>query len=137
MSSTFASIGQFDYLFLHLDLSLLTLTRWFALIRIWSPWLAPRQGKTRFGLDNPGVMCSFLSLEGKHLVLLAISGVDDVMTLFTSDSDGNVVLRVCCCFLTIRPATTDITRFEMTAPVTLSPGCLLVLGMILSLQTLQ
>jgi hypothetical protein len=29
------------------------------------------------------------------LVLLAISGVDDVMTLFTSDSEGNVVLHVC------------------------------------------
>ena len=40
-------------------------------------------------------MCSFLSLSGKHLVLLAISGVDDVMTLFTSDAEGNVVLRVC------------------------------------------
>lgn len=40
-------------------------------------------------------MCSFLSLTGKHLVLLAISGVDDVMTLFTSDADGNVVLHVC------------------------------------------
>jgi hypothetical protein len=39
-------------------------------------------------------MCSFMSLTGKHLVLLAISGVDDVMTLFTSDSEGNVVLHV-------------------------------------------
>lgn len=39
-------------------------------------------------------MCSFLSLTGKHLVLLAISGVEDVMTLFTSDSEGNVVLHV-------------------------------------------
>lgn len=40
-------------------------------------------------------MCSFLSVTGKHLVLLAISGVEDVMTLFTSDSEGNVVLHVC------------------------------------------
>ena len=40
-------------------------------------------------------MCSFLSLTGKHLVLLAISGVEDVMTLFTSDSEGNVILHVC------------------------------------------
>jgi hypothetical protein len=39
-------------------------------------------------------MCSFLSTGGKHLVLLGISGVDDVMTLFTSDNQGNVVLRV-------------------------------------------
>ncbi|PVH88182.1 glycoside hydrolase family 36 protein [Cadophora sp. DSE1049] len=69
-------------------------SRWFALVRIWSPWLAPRQGKSVFGLDKEAVMCSFLSLTGKHLVLLAITGVDDVMTLFTSDNDGNVVLHI-------------------------------------------
>ncbi|KAG4439088.1 hypothetical protein IFR05_005430 [Cadophora sp. M221] len=69
-------------------------SRWFALVRIWSPWLAPRQGKSVFGLDKEAVMCSFLSLTGKHLVLLAITGVEDVMTLFKSDSDGNVVLHI-------------------------------------------
>jgi hypothetical protein len=73
---------------------LLTLLRWFALIRIWSPWLAPRQGKSTFGLDKEAVMCSFLSLTGKHLVLMGISGVGDVMTLFKNDSDGNVVIHV-------------------------------------------
>jgi len=75
-------------------MSLLIIGRWFALVRIWTPWLAPRQGKTQFGLDKEAIMCSFLSLQGKHLVLLGISGVDDVMTVFTSDSEGNVVLRV-------------------------------------------
>lgn len=69
-------------------------SRWFALVRIWSPWLAPRQGKDHFGLDKEAVMCSFLSTTGKHLVLLAISGVDDVMTMFTSDNDGNVVIHI-------------------------------------------
>jgi hypothetical protein len=73
----------------------LTIPRWFALVRIWTPWLAPRQGKGQFGLDKEAVLCSFLSLTGKHLVLLGISGVDDVMTLFTNDNEGNVVLRVC------------------------------------------
>ena len=38
-------------------------------------------------------MCSFLSKSGKHLVLLAISGIDDVMTLFTS-VEGSVNLKV-------------------------------------------
>ncbi|TGO35100.1 hypothetical protein BHYA_0170g00120 [Botrytis hyacinthi] len=70
------------------------LARWFALIRIWTPWLAPRQGKTRFELDKEAVTCSFLSSDGKHIVLLAISGINNVMTLFKSDSDGNVVLEV-------------------------------------------
>jgi len=69
--------------------------RWFALIRIWSPWLAPRQGKTRFALDKEAVVCSFMEPGGRHLVLLAISGVQDVMTLFKSDQEGNVVLNVC------------------------------------------
>ncbi|RAL62192.1 hypothetical protein DID88_002676 [Monilinia fructigena] len=69
------------------------LARWFALIRIWTPWLAPRQGKTVFDLDKEAVTCSFLSSEGKHIVLLAISGINNVMTLFKSDSDGKVVLR--------------------------------------------
>jgi hypothetical protein len=68
--------------------------RWFALVRIWSPWLAPRQGKGHFGLDKEAVLCSFLSSGSKHLVLLAISGANDVMTMFTSDSDGNVVIHV-------------------------------------------
>jgi hypothetical protein len=81
-------------MFFRWPVSLLTLPRWFALVRIWTPWLAPRQGKTEFGLDKEAVTCSFLSLTGKHLVLLGISGVDDVMTMFTSDCEGNVVLRV-------------------------------------------
>ncbi|KAG9245226.1 glycoside hydrolase family 36 protein [Calycina marina] len=68
-------------------------SRWFALIRIWSPWLAPRQGKDYFGLDKEAVMCSFLSKTGKHLVLLGISGVDDVITLFTA-VDGKVNLHI-------------------------------------------
>lgn len=39
-------------------------------------------------------MCSFLSLTGKHLVLMGISGVGDVMTMFKNDSKGNVVIHV-------------------------------------------
>ncbi|KAI6714138.1 hypothetical protein JHW43_003359 [Diplocarpon mali] len=69
-------------------------SRWFALIRIWSPWLAPLQGKSHFDLEKEAVICSFLSLTGKHLVLLAVTDAADVMTLFTSDSNGNVVLRI-------------------------------------------
>jgi hypothetical protein len=63
-------------------------------VRIWAPWLAPRQGKSFFELDKEAVLCSFLSQTGKHLVLLAISGVDDVMTMLTS-TNGAVNLHVC------------------------------------------
>lgn len=64
--------------------------KWMALIRIWSPWLAPRQGGDNFNLDKEAIMCSFLERSGeRHLVLLAVSGVDDVSSTFWSE--GNMV----------------------------------------------
>ena len=67
-------------------------TRWFSLVRIWSPWLAPRQGKGKLSLEEDGVLCSFLRWDGLHLVLLAVSGIDDVLTVFKPDGEGNVIV---------------------------------------------
>jgi hypothetical protein len=39
-------------------------------------------------------MCSFLDSQGRHLVLMAISGVEDILAIFESDEAGNVVLSV-------------------------------------------
>lgn len=39
-------------------------------------------------------MCSFLSHEGKHLVLLGVSGIANVMTLLRSSDSGSVKLHV-------------------------------------------
>lgn len=69
--------------------------RWFSLIRIWSPWLAPRHGASKLELDKDAILCAFMNSKGQHLVLLAISGTNDVMSLFRSDEDGNVILHVC------------------------------------------
>lgn len=66
-------------------------TRWFALVRIWSPWLAPRHGKGNFQPQEDAILCSFLRWDGLHLVLLAISGIDDVLTVFKHDGHGNVI----------------------------------------------
>lgn len=66
-------------------------TRWFALVRIWSPWLAPRHGKGTFQPQEDAILCSFLRWDGLHLVLLAISGIDDVLTVFKHDGHGNVI----------------------------------------------
>ena len=66
-------------------------TRWFATVRTWTPWLAPRHGKAPFSSPQGAVMCSFLRWDGLHLVLLAISGVEDVLTEFSYDSAGNVI----------------------------------------------
>lgn len=68
--------------------------RWFSLIRIWAPWLAPRHGKTKFELDKDAVLSAFVNSEGQHLVLLAVSGINDVMALFRSDDAGNVQLHL-------------------------------------------
>ena len=66
-------------------------TRWFALVRIWSPWLAPRHGKGKFQAQEDTILCSFLRWDGLHLVLLAVSGIDDVLTVFKHDEHGNVL----------------------------------------------
>ncbi len=66
-------------------------TRWFALVRIWSPWLAPRHGKEKFQPKEDTILCSFLRWDGLHLVLLAVSGIDDVLTVLKHDGHGNVI----------------------------------------------
>ena len=67
--------------------------RWFALIRLWSPWLAPRQGKETFRLDKEAILATFQRDDGTHLVILAISGVDDVLTCFYHDGTGSVTIN--------------------------------------------
>ncbi|EPE03466.1 glycoside hydrolase family 36 protein [Ophiostoma piceae UAMH 11346] len=73
--------------------------RWFALVRIWTPWLAPRHGReslTGQDLDDDAMLCSFLSAEGRHLVFLAISGVDHLQTVIHGDGEtaNKIVLDV-------------------------------------------
>ena len=70
----------------------LDVTRWFALVRIWSPWLSPRHGKTSFKTDEDAVVCSFLRRDGLHLVLLAISGMENMLTVFKDDGQGGVIV---------------------------------------------
>lgn len=69
------------------------LSRWFSLVRLWSPWLAPRQGKTHFSIDKDGVLVSFCRTDGMHVVCLAISGVQDILTTFFNDEDGNLIIK--------------------------------------------
>jgi hypothetical protein len=71
-----------------------TFARWFSLVRLWSPWLAPRHGKSHFSLDKDGVLCCFLSPQGKTLVFLAVSGIGHVLPVFRSESDGKIQVHV-------------------------------------------
>ncbi|KAJ5373951.1 Aldolase-type TIM barrel [Penicillium concentricum] len=69
-----------------------SVVRYFSLVRVWSPWLGPRHGKDNFRLTEDAILCSFLREDGVNLVLLAVSGVNDVLTVFQSGENGEVVL---------------------------------------------
>ena len=68
-------------------------TRWFALIRPWTPWVAPHHGKAPFSLGNDTVLLAFQRWDGSVVVLLAISGVNDVLNEMKSGDDGTVVVH--------------------------------------------
>ncbi|KAI4129264.1 MAG: hypothetical protein LQ338_002316 [Usnochroma carphineum] len=68
-------------------------SRWFSLVRIWSPWLGPRHGEGKFSPTEDAILSSFLRMDGLNLVLLAVSGVDEVLTVFKPDNDGNVIVQ--------------------------------------------
>jgi hypothetical protein len=67
--------------------------RWFALVRLWSPWLAPRQGRGQFQPDKEAILTSFEREDGSHLVIVAVSGVDDVLTTLSHDGEGGIVIQ--------------------------------------------
>lgn len=69
-----------------------TFSRWFALVRIWSPWLAPSHGQGTFSPTEDALMSSFLRWDGLHLVILALSGVGDVVTVLKPGQHGSVIL---------------------------------------------
>ncbi|KAL9621159.1 MAG: hypothetical protein Q9160_004410 [Pyrenula sp. 1 TL-2023] len=70
----------------------LNLRKWFALVRIWSPWLAPRHGSEKLHLSEDALLCSFLHQSGLHTVIVALNGVGDILTLLRSDEEGNIVV---------------------------------------------
>lgn len=67
--------------------------RWFALVRLWSPWLAPRQGRRGKLAEKDALIYAFSRKDGLHVVTLAVSGVDDVLTVM-QDDDGRLALSV-------------------------------------------
>ncbi|EKV17169.1 Raffinose synthase protein Sip1, putative [Penicillium digitatum PHI26] len=69
-----------------------SVVRYFSLVRVSSPWLGPRHGKDHFRLTEDALICSFLREDGVNLVLLAVSGVNDILTVFQSSENGEVVI---------------------------------------------
>ena len=66
--------------------------RYFALIRKWAPWLGPAHGLQKFHLTEDALLCSFLNSAGKHIVFLALNGIDDLFTLFKSNDYGDIMV---------------------------------------------
>ncbi|KGO75687.1 Aldolase-type TIM barrel [Penicillium italicum] len=71
-----------------------SVVRYFSLVRVSSAWLGPRHGKDNFRLSEDAMLCSFLREDGVNLLLLAVSGVNDVLTVFQSGENGEVMITV-------------------------------------------
>lgn len=85
-----------------------SIARYFALVRVWIPWLGPRHGKKNFSLTEDAVLCSFLRTDGSHLVLLAVSGISDVLTVLASNEKGEVVIKA-------KSDHTEASKFQVLA----------------------
>ncbi|KAJ6106879.1 Aldolase-type TIM barrel [Penicillium capsulatum] len=70
-----------------------SMVKFFSLVRVWSPWLGPRHGKDVFRLTEDAILCSFLRKNGTHLVLLAISGINNILTVFNSGDAGEIMIK--------------------------------------------
>ncbi|GKZ64696.1 hypothetical protein AnigIFM50267_005767 [Aspergillus niger] len=71
----------------------MSILRYFSLVRIWAPWLGPRHGQGKFELSEEAILCSFLRTDGVHIVLLGLSGKDNVLTTFGSGENGEVIVK--------------------------------------------
>lgn len=67
--------------------------RFFAVVRLWAPWIAPRHGREKFEIDKDAILLAFLRKDGMHVVILAVSGLGEVQTHMTSDGEGNLILH--------------------------------------------
>ncbi|KAL2815605.1 glycoside hydrolase superfamily [Aspergillus cavernicola] len=70
-----------------------SVSRFFALVRLSTPWLGPRQGGDQLAWKEDAILCSVLRTDGMHVVLLGVSGVDDVLTVLGSGPGGKVVVK--------------------------------------------
>lgn len=53
-------------------------------------WLGPRQGSSDFHLDKDAILGSFIGPSGRHLVFLAVSGLNHVNSVLRS-LGGNIL----------------------------------------------
>ena len=68
-------------------------SRWFSIVRQWTPWIAPRHGKQQWHTEEDAILCSFLRHDGYCVVMLAVSGIRNVTTTFGHDGNGSVIIN--------------------------------------------
>ncbi|KAL4774375.1 glycoside hydrolase superfamily [Aspergillus nidulans var. acristatus] len=69
-----------------------SMSRFFALARVETSWLGPRQGKGKLNFTEDAILFSFLRTDGVHVVLLGVT-VDDTTTVLGSGQAGEVVIK--------------------------------------------
>ncbi|KAH0610344.1 uncharacterized protein H6S33_011871 [Morchella sextelata] len=70
----------------------LLLENFYALVKLSPSWMGPRQGASHFTVDRDAVMAGYVRSDGRHVVILGISGVDNCTT-FVQSSDGKLILK--------------------------------------------
>lgn len=54
--------------------------------------MGPRQGTTPFAVDKDALMAGYIRSDGRHVVVLGVSGIDDCTT-YVHASAGRIVLK--------------------------------------------
>ncbi|RPA97417.1 glycoside hydrolase [Choiromyces venosus 120613-1] len=65
---------------------------YYALVKLSSPWMGPRQGSSHLSIDRDGLLMGFLRSDGRHVVVLGVSGINDCTTYVRSD-EGKILLK--------------------------------------------
>ncbi|KAI5808538.1 glycoside hydrolase superfamily [Peziza echinospora] len=61
------------------------LERFYALVKLSSPWMGPRQGSGSCSFDREALIMGYVRKDGKHVCVLGVSALDDCNTYITAD----------------------------------------------------
>ncbi|RPB21592.1 raffinose synthase Sip1 [Terfezia boudieri ATCC MYA-4762] len=67
--------------------------RYYALVKLSSPWMGPRQGGNTMSLDKNGLVVGFMRSDGMNVVVMGMAAVDECTTYIKTGAGGTVILR--------------------------------------------
>ncbi|KAF8430254.1 glycoside hydrolase superfamily [Tirmania nivea] len=71
----------------------LNMERYYALVKVSSPWMGPRQGGNTMSLDKNGLVVGFMRSDGMNVVVMGMAAVDECITYIRTGGGGTVILR--------------------------------------------